>query len=912
MNLSTRLGIAMTALVLGTAAAGLIGYHSVESSVVPAALVRLDTQARARLGVLDIYLSGFRSDVLGMRAVPSHDGLVRSILAGGHDPQGGTSEEVWRQRIEGVYLAQLKTKPAIQQFRLIGIADGGREIVRVDRSGVDGAPRIVPPQELEQKGDRGYFRDSITLAPDQAYISPIGLNQERGVLEVPHRPVMRFAASLRDEAGKPFGIVIINLDLRPIFERMRAAMDEDSLIYLFNADGDFLLHPDPGHAFGFDLGRRHRWQDELPGLVKAVGSAGRGAAVIADSDGQQVAAALATAQVADGPWLGIIETDSYAALMAPAAAARRSDLIVASAAVLFAVVLAVLLARSMTRPLIAITRAVDSFAGGGPMTVPPGLTGEVGILAAAFSRMAERLNEKAEALRHKSDMLDKTVDSMADAVLMIDAQGETMFANPVCMAMFGGVPHLASEEWHKAHPRFCKDGVTPMPAHEAPFGRFLRGENFDDVEISFRPVDEAELTRLVASGRIIRDEAGTVEGAVIVYHDVTGLRETERQLHQAQKMEAVGQLTGGVAHDFNNILTVINGGIEMIGEGVADRPHLSELAQMVNEAAHRGADLTHRLLSFARRQPLQPSAVDVNNLVLDALRLLRPTLGGHIEIDTRLVPEPWLALADPVQLSNALVNLAINARDAMPSGGKLTFATSNVPVDDGYAAQNIELAPGAYVLVAVSDNGCGMPASVRDRVFEPFFTTKPVGKGTGLGLSMVYGFVRQSGGLVKIYSEEGIGTTMKLYLPRAVDVSNAVADTPIVDIVGGHETVLVVEDDELVRQYVMTNLAALGYAAVAASGAPEALALAADSPPFDLLLTDVILGAGINGRELADKLEQRQPSLRVLYTSGYSEDALVHHGRLDAGLRLLTKPYRRADLARMIRQVLDEDVAAQV
>ncbi|HEY8332441.1 MAG TPA: ATP-binding protein, partial [Tardiphaga sp.] len=614
---------------------------------------------------------------------------------------------------------------------------------------------------------------------------------------------------------------------------------------------------------------------------------------------------------AGGPSLGIIETDSYAALMAPASAARRSDLLAACALVLLAMVMAVLLARSLTRPLIAITDAVDRFDGEGPMTVPPGLTGEAAILAAAFTRMAGRLTEKAEALRRKSEFLDKTVDSMADAVLMIDAEGGVLFGNAVWKRLIGEVPPFGTPGWYKAYDRFYPDCITPIPAAETPIGRGARGENFDNVEICIRRPGETRIIRLVASGRVVTDGAGERQGAVIVYHDVTASRETERQLRQAQKMEAVGQLTGGVAHDFNNILTVVTGGIEMIADGVKDRPELARIAEMIDEAVDRGSSLTHQLLSFARRQPLQPRAIDVNALVLDAARLLRPTLGERIEIETRLAQGPWLALADPVQLGNALINLAINARDAMPSGGSLTFETANVVLDADYAAQNAELTPGAYAMVAVSDNGCGMPASVRDRVFDPFFTTKPVGKGTGLGLSMVYGFVRQSGGHIKIYSEEGIGTTMKIYLPRAVGVADAMQPATAPEIFGGRESVLVVEDDDLVRQYVMTNLAALGYAAVAAAGASEALSLAAHSPPFDLLLTDVILGAGFNGRELANELVRRQPSLRVLYTSGYTEDVIVHHGRLDAGLHLLTKPYRRADLARMIRLVLDEKVAEQ-
>jgi signal transduction histidine kinase/CheY-like chemotaxis protein/HAMP domain-containing protein len=904
MNLSTRLMIVMTTLALGTAAAGLLGTRSVESEVVPTALERLSMQANGRLGVLDIYLNGFRSDALGMRAIPSHDGLVRAMMNGGVDPEGGATEAVWRQRIESIYRALLEAKPAIQQFRLIGLADGGREIIRVDRSGPGQSVRVVPRDELQPKADRPYFRDAVGLAPGEVYISPVELSQERGALAVPHVPVMRFAVSLRDAAGKPFGIVIINLDVRPIFAQIRAAMDDDSLIYVVNESGDFLLHPDAGRAFGFDLGTRHRWQDEMPGLAQAVGGAPRGGAVVEDSTGEKVMAALATAPMAGGPRLGIIETDSYAAIMAPATAARRSDLIAAGATMIVLLLLAAWWVRSLTRPLLQMTAAVDSFAAGGPMTMPAGQAGEAGILAAAFTRMATRLNDKAEALRSKSEILDKTMDGLTDAVLVIDAAGKRVFANPACRALFSNDGESA-DAMRAPSQLFRVDGVTPMRAYEAPLGRALRGENFDNVEVSFIRRGETKSTHISASGRIITDAAGRNEGAVIVYHDLTTFRETERQLRQAQKMEAVGQLTGGVAHDFNNILTVISGAIELIGDGIDDRPEFTALCEMIGVAVARGSDLTHQLLSFARQQPLQPRALDINALVQGVERLLRPTLGEHIEIDSRLTDAPWMALADPFQLSNALINLAINARDAMPGGGKLTFETANVFLDDDYAAVNNEVKPGSYAMVAVSDNGCGIPAAVRDRVFDPFFTTKPVGKGTGLGLSMVYGFVRQSGGHIKIYSEEGFGTSMKLYLPRTSEAGDAPLLAPVVDVAGGHESVLVVEDDELVRNYVMANLTMLGYVAVAAATADQALALA-QTRGFDLLFTDVILGAPMNGRQLADELVRRQPSLKVLYTSGYTQNAIVHHGRLDPGIRLLTKPYRRADLARMFRLVLDE------
>ena len=379
----------------------------------------------------------------------------------------------------------------------------------------------------------------------------------------------------------------------------------------------------------------------------------------------------------------------------------------------------------------------------------------------------------------------------------------------------------------------------------------------------------------------------------------------ETQIRQAQKMEAIGQLTGGVAHDFNNILTVITGTIEILDDAVKDRPHLAQITNLSGAAASRGADLTQHLLAFARQQPLQPRSTDVNALVIDAARLLRPTLGEQIEIDSMLAHDCAPALIDPSQLSTAILNLALNARDAMPNGGKLTLETKNVVLDENYASMNSEVKPGNYVMIAVSDTGAGIPRSLLDKVFEPFFTTKDVGKGSGLGLSMVYGFVKQSNGHIKIYSEEGHGTTVKLYLPQAVAVADALAtETGISGSEHGDESILIVEDDALVREYVVTQIRRFGYHTLTASNAVEGLAIINGAERIDLLFTDVIIPGGMNGRQLATEALKRRPGLKVLYTSGYTENAIVHHGRLDAGVLLLPKPYLSSDLARMIRTAL--------
>jgi len=376
------------------------------------------------------------------------------------------------------------------------------------------------------------------------------------------------------------------------------------------------------------------------------------------------------------------------------------------------------------------------------------------------------------------------------------------------------------------------------------------------------------------------------------------------QLRQAQKMEAVGQLTGGIAHDLNNILTVITGTIEILAEAVADRPELVAIAKMIDEAAVRGGDLTQRLLAFARKQPLQPREVDVNSLVIETANLLRPTLGEHVEVHMVLAGDASRALIDPSQLTNAILNLALNARDAMRDGGKLTIETSNVVLDDNYAGLNADVTVGQYVMVAVTDSGHGIPAGILNNVFEPFFTTKDVDKGSGLGLSMVYGFVKQSNGHIKIYSEEGHGTTVRIYLPQATGSALPAELAGPSSIVGGDETILVVEDDSLVRAFVVGQIQSLGYATLAAVNAAEALVVIDSSQKIDLLFTDMIMPGSMNGRQLADAALQRRASLKILFTSGYSNEVIIHHGHLDAGVLLLAKPYRKSDLAGMIRAAL--------
>ena len=1165
MTLTTRLAIAMIALVAITVSAvGWLSYRSLEQALLPRVLDRIETHSRFVANELALHVSNGRRDIAAIRRLAAVSGLMRARRNGGFDPADGTPEAVWRERLESRLAAQMPLRPAYS-LRFIGIADGHREIVRVDRSGPNGAVRIVPQAELKQVGDAPYFRDSINLAADEVYVSPVDLNEANGVIETPHVPTMWIAKPVLSPGGKPFGIVIVNADMRPALERVRASVRPDENVYVVDARGNYLVHPDRAREFSAQLGRPTDWRKDFPDLAASIGTAQGFARILPNRAGRPGGMAMAPAVLAGSEWVAVIETVPNAAFMASAKAIQSSSITVGLIAVLCAAVLALLVARSLTRPIVQLTKAVQGTARNGTAVIPVDAPGETGVLARAFAHViaeanaktvalereieehrrtiaardhhaererlfsaavesssdaiitmsldgtitgwnsaAERLfgytaaeaagqdiallvpddrlsevqdslrrigwgesidrdetvrlrkdgtpievslsispikapsgatiglsavvrditeaNKTRQVLRQQTEELRRIFETSQDLIMVMDSRGSLVQISPSCEAILGYRPeemigrsgtdfihpdHLESsrQEMRAArrglHPKISdtrcmhKDGravwLSWLGTWSEPVKRFFFvGRDMTESRLAQNALRESEQlargiintaldafvqmdehgmitdwnsqaenifgwTRSEAIGRRLSDliipylhrddhQAGlerflrTGQAAILgrrfeieamrrdgeeikVELSVTELRRrdgfvfngfmrdltdkiaAEDRIRQAEKMEAVGQLTGGIAHDFNNILTVITGTIEILADAVKGEPQLAAITRMIDEAASRGADLTQHLLAFARKQPLEPRETDVNMLIIGTAKLLQRTLGEHVEIESVFEDEVCPALVDPNQLATAILNLALNARDAMPDGGKLIIETGSAVLDENYAGMHSDVRPGSYAMIAVSDTGTGIPADMLDKVFNPFVTSKGPGKGTGLGLSMVYGFVKQSAGHIKIYSEEGHGTTVKMYLPPAAGTSPSVepAAAPLLE--GGHETILVVEDDDLVRGYVLTQLHSLGYVTLDAANATEALAIAHAGHPFDLLFTDVIM-PGINGRQLADEILKIRPGLKVLFTSGYTENAIIHHGRLDEGVLLLAKPYRKSDMAIMIRKAL--------
>ncbi|MDP2320682.1 MAG: response regulator [Acidobacteriota bacterium] len=513
------------------------------------------------------------------------------------------------------------------------------------------------------------------------------------------------------------------------------------------------------------------------------------------------------------------------------------------------------------------------------------------------------VTERTGDLRDSEERFRQLAQHSSEVVWFIALNPErTLYVSPAVEKVWG-LPadrfYADADTWAAAiHP---EDRSRVQAAFEA----CARGQTprFEEEYRILKP-DES-LHWVLDSGAPIRDERGEIVRLSGVARDITERKHLEAQFLQAQKMESVGQLAGGIAHDFNNLLTVINGTTEFAAENLAEGDPLREDLATIRDAGIKAAALTRQLLAFSRKQIIQPAILNLNTVVAEAEAMLRRVLGEHITLLVR--PDADLASinADAGQIEQVVMNLAINSRDAMPMGGTLTIETANIVLDESYARTHAGVRPGPHVLLAISDTGIGMDDATRKQIFEPFFTTKGPGKGTGLGMSTSYGIVKQSGGDIWVYSEPGQGTTIKIYLPRASGTPRAGAIARSAPAVGGTETILVVEDDDGIRQIVQRVLGKAGYKVLLAGTGQEALRLLErDDALVDLVLTDVVM-PGMSGRELVDRIGASQRAMKILYTSGYTDDAIVHHGVLDEGVHFISKPYTAAALTRKVREVLD-------
>jgi len=525
----------------------------------------------------------------------------------------------------------------------------------------------------------------------------------------------------------------------------------------------------------------------------------------------------------------------------------------------------------------------------------------VGVALVLFALRAMRL---ADAARRESDERFRFfVNSVTDyAIYMLDPQGYVMDWNAGANRIKG---YTAEEIVGQHFSRFYTPAARQAGVPERALETAARDGRYEEEGLRVRK-DGSEFVASVVIDPV-RDASGKLIGFAKVTRDVQDRVQQQQALAQYQKMDALGQLTGGVAHDFNNLLHVIKNAVEILERRLRGTvPDVSQYLEMLKRNADRATSLTQRLLAFSRRQVLDPKPINPNALVVDVTTLLKQVLGEGIEIETVVGAGAWWISADPSQLETAILNLALNARDAMSGHGKLTIEIANTFLDENYAASHSEVTPGQYVMIAVSDTGSGMPPEVAARAFDPFFTTKEVGQGTGLGLSQVYGFTKQSNGHAKIYSEPGEGTTVKLYLPRLSGARGAQFDAPAVHtpLKKGRGSILVVEDDEDVCRFTVEVLTDLGYGVLSARDAAEALRALAQAPAVDLLFTDIGLPGGVNGRELADEARRRSPALRILFTTAYTRNAVIHHGRLDPGVDLIVKPFTQISLAEKLSQIL--------
>lgn len=801
------------------------------------------------------------------------------------------SREVYAPfRVSDDWVQFARTEPMCDQIRWLD--ETGMERIRVNNGG--GRPEVVPRSALQSKADRYYFRATRDLARGEIYVSPMDLNVEGSRIEVPHKPTLRLATPVYDLKDQRRGLLVINYRGDALLARFaRTTLSGDRHAWLLDPDGFWLKGTEPEDEWGFMFGRAeaslaHRHPSAWPKLAQAdqgqfetpeglwtfqtltrdlAGSGLEGwqpqaPQAVAGSYGWKAVSLLPRAQYDEGlAWL--------------------------AQALGWGTVLLLLIL------FLGLFRLVQA------------RLAETRIRSALEARVAERTRDLALINAELQERLIETrrlwtaIEQAAEAVLITDARGLIQYVNPA----FTDITGYPAEEAVGRTPRILKSGNQDASFYAEMWRTLLAGHRWKGRVVNRRK-DGALFTEDTTISPIL-DPAGHTLSYVSVGKDITEELELEAQFRQAQKMDAVGRLAGGVAHDLNNLLVPILVNCELIQPQLGNHPSLEHSIGQIAQAGERAKDIVHQLLAFSRKQTLRLEVTDLNQIITRFGTLLRRIIREDVEIRIRLNEVPLPVRADIGQIEQVIMNLAVNAQDAMPRGGSLTFETALVELDETYTHVHKGVTPGPHVVVTVTDTGMGMDHETSEKIFEPFFTTKAKGQGTGLGLATVFGIVKQHQGSIWVYSEPGHGSSFKVYLPLAAgelepeQPGAAVADRQ------GTETVLVVEDDASVRDLAVKILVGYGYTVLSAGDAQEALdQLATAESEVQLLLTDVIL-PGLNGRELFAQVNGRSPGIRVLYMSGYTGNVIGDQGLLDEGTQFIQKPFSLKGLAAKVREVLD-------
>jgi PAS domain S-box-containing protein len=763
--------------------------------------------------------------------------------------------------------------PYQAEFRRLTLisADTSRVLFSTDK-GMDGSE--TPPPEVITEGAKGPFVTAVDRSP------------------ITRQPELRIAAPVRDEGRKVVAVLVADLDMNVLD---RIILDPTGL-------------GDTGEAYLVDRERHFvsSWRFGREDYAEGARSQGIDAAVRGESGSGMYANYSGVPVIGVYRWIPdravalVVEQRRFEAFRS----LRVQIVLMVSAGLLFVFLFAggvAALARRIVSPIMVVRRAALRVSAGDMTARAPVSTGdEIGDLAASFNAMTEKVQGLYEELKTNEERFRSLIESSSDLIYVLDERGTISFISPSVERLLGytAASRIGTDPLSLVHP----DDQERIRRHFADLG--------SRTDSSFQPVlcrvghADGSWRTLESLGRNLRLHPA-IRGFVITARDVTDREQLEERLRQALKMEAVGRLAGGVAHDFNNILTAIIGYADMLAGQPELVPESRDFLSEIRTGAGRAAGLTQQLLAYSRKQVLQPRVIDLNALIRSTEAMLRRLIGETIALSSDLADGLSRVRADPNQIEQVILNLCLNSRDAMPEGGAIVLVTRDVVLDKAYCSGRPDASPGPHVLLGVGDNGHGMTAEVRSRVFEPFFTTKAVGKGTGLGLATAYGIVRQSGGHVTVCSDVGWGTNFRVYLPAVVGQASA-DEEPLSQAVlsrgAGH--VLVVEDEEPVRRMVAMSLDREGYEVHATSGPEEAARHSARVPRIDLLVTDVVL-PGMNGRRLADALLAAHPEMKVLFMSGYTEDAIVDQGVLDPGISFLQKPFTPKDLAEKARRVLE-------